>query len=110
MREAAEAGNDVPVVAGVRRLFSGKILEGREAFRIELFRHANREFLRREIFGMLQRHVVEGPLQQTDFAVHAPVDGVQRQGERPVVAGERSGAPPVDIARELVEHDDQCEA
>ena len=110
MRIAAEAGNDFPVVASIRRQRCRKISERGSALGIETLGDAHGALLDGKVLGVLQWQAKEPPRYRIDFAVHAAVDGVKRQTKRAGVTVECAGAAPMDVAVELIQNDDQRQA
>ena len=106
MREAAELADDVAMLGGVIELQAGAL----QVLRRHLQRAVRIEFHRQVLIGdgfaVLERQHDERLLDNEE-AAPAAGDQFAGKGERLGVAGERLAALAVDLARKLIEHDDE---
>lgn len=99
MRKAAEAGNDIAMIA---RECKSIVVACRF-----IKRHAT--FLIREVFGMHERQIEEGAQVGGHLFVVSGRKRALRNGERKTIEGKGASCAAVDLSRELVERDGQCE-
>lgn len=97
MRKAPEAGDDVAVTNGV--IERDRIPERAE--------QGDGAVLILATFGMLERKVKERSLDRPKRMVEASVERPPRDGERLRVARESASSAAVDVARKLIENDDE---
>ncbi len=107
MREASEAGNEVPVFpgSGKKRREHGLLLGAGGAD--QFLQAAQALVLDRKIFGVLERHqgeeLLEGP---QPFEVTSR-DGASGNRERGLIIRKGTRRPTIDVARELVQHENK---
>ena len=107
MGKAAEALDDVAVVSGVVRESDVFLAPGRRDLGRKPLERARTESLQREIFGVLERQVEERALCGNQGTVRSLLDAGNREPLRRQVLRECGCGATVDVARELVEHDDE---
>lgn len=100
MRKPSEAPDDFIMFNS-----EGKVHRSRQA----RFEQHHRAFLNCEIFGMHERHIKEGALLRRVKEIETPAERLARDVERRCVLGESGRRVAIDIARELVEQNDQRE-
>jgi hypothetical protein len=101
MRKTTEPGNDIAVQFGVVH-----VIVVADALRHQF--HA--KLLIVQVFAMFERHVIEQPPVGRLLHIETGVDCIARDFKRFGVAGIGSCIVPVEIARHLVEQNDQCQA
>ena len=110
MGKPAEPRNDVPVLARIVRVVGqGRPQRGWRTGR-QLFEAAHAFFLQRQVLGVLQRQVEERSRGWNEVAVEAASYALGGEPLRGRVLSEGGGGAAMDVARELVEQDDQREA
>ena len=107
MGEPAEALDDIAVVPGVVRESDVFLAPGRRDLGRKPLERARAEPLELEILGMLERQVKERALRGNQRAIRALLDaGIGKTLRRRVLREGGCGAA-VDVARELVEDDNE---
>ncbi len=97
MREAPEAHDDLAMQIGVACIF------GVAGSADQL----HRERLQRQILGVLERHVEEDPQRHGCRLIVTGGDGALRREARQTIGSEGVRRIPVDVARDLIEQEDQ---
>jgi len=109
MREPAEAGDDVVVALGVvEKTLVILAPRGRDCA-AEAPEGFDRQALQRDVLGVLERQVEERAGGRDEAAVERRGDAVGGETLRRRVLREGRAAIPVNVARELIEHDDERE-
>src|SRR5688572_16284505 len=99
VRKTSEPLDDVEVQLG----------PGRHLVEAHGLSEAHRPPLRIEVLRMFEGHDEPGREGRRHSLMKAPRDRLSRQGERPSVAREHERAAAMDVARELIEQDDEAE-
>ena len=99
MRETAEPGDDVAMCSGI----------GDHVVRPHSLEQGHAAVLGVEVFGMFERHKKPHGHRWRQFLVIPPADPAPRQAEGLAIGGEGERIAPVDIARHLVEQDDETQ-
>ena len=107
MREASEAGNEVPVFpgAGKKRGKHGLLLGAGGAD--QLLQSAQALVVDHEVLGVLERHQGEELLEGRQPFEVTSRDGTSGNRKRGLIIRKGARRPAIDVARELVQHENK---